>query len=99
MRSIFVDWTGFVNPCSLRRAASSIGLTRSTTTRSIAGNAANGIATHAEPGAAEDTANSRLRDFRDMQAGIRRDGFTPRTQHAFAQKRVELRHHRITRRA
>lgn len=97
MRSIFVDLTGFVNPCSLRRAASSLGRAGATSSHGIASSAANGMATGAETGAAKDAANSRLRDFRDTQAGIRRNRFTPRTQHAFAQKQVELRHHRVTR--
>ncbi|MCP2084338.1 UNVERIFIED_ORG: hypothetical protein J2Y81_000355 [Paraburkholderia sediminicola] len=35
MRLIFVDLTGFVNPCSLHRAASSKGRARAAAPRSI----------------------------------------------------------------
>lgn len=99
MQSIFVDLTGFVNPCSLHRVESPSGRAGAITSRSIANNAARCIATRAESCAVEAAANSRLLRLRDTQAGIRRDVFTPRIQHSFAQKQIELRHHRITRSA
>lgn len=96
MLLIIVDLAAFVNPCSLHRATSPVSLTAAAKSRDIANSAASGVATRAVNGGANGAANSRLRHFRDPQARIRSDRFTPRTQHSFAQKHVELHHHRIT---